>query len=108
MQLRDREWRRQDFESDYALLECPKQFDAYNRIVAVAPEILRNTTRDLKEIGARAATGIENDNVGISESANPPKLRAQQVVDPPNLVTHDFGRRVPDPEILSKLRVEGL
>ena len=31
-----------------------------------------------------------------------------RVVDPPNLVAHDFGRRVPHPEILSKLRVEGL
>ncbi len=63
----------------------------------------RTSTR----IYARAATRIEDDNVGIGKAIGKVQFFAEDCIDTGNLILDDFGRGEPNPQFLSQFRIEG-
>jgi hypothetical protein len=63
--------------------------------------------QDLDQVGAGAAAGVEDVDVVGREAVGDAKLVAQHPVDPLDHVADDLARRVPDPELLPQLGVEG-
>ncbi len=100
LKLRDRERCREDLKAHHPLVEGASQFQPKSVFIPFALQLGRDTSGDLQEVSARATAGIENDNLGIGQPARASKLCLQQVVNALDLIADDFGRRVPDTQIV--------
>ncbi|CUS46509.1 hypothetical protein MGWOODY_Smn424 [hydrothermal vent metagenome] len=108
LQLGDREGRGQNLEADDAVLKRPCQFQSDGGGVAFRYQFFGNAAGDLEKIGAGPAAGIEHDHTGIGQASCAAEFGLQQIVDAPDLIADNLGRRVPDAEILAQLGIERL
>ncbi len=64
--------------------------------------------QDFHEIGACAATGIEDIDVLVGEPIGEIEFLAKDNIHASHHVLDDFGRRVPNAELLAEFGIEGL
>ena len=63
---------------------------------------------DFDEVGTGAATGIENVHVRVREAVWKIQFLAEDSIDASDHVLNDFGRGIPDAELLTEFRIVGL
>jgi len=63
---------------------------------------------DFDEVGARAAARVEDVDVFIGEAVGKVELFAEDGVHTGDHVLNNFGRRVPDAELLAEVGIESL
>ena len=67
---------------------------------------LVDAAEDGAEVGAGAAAGVEDDDVGICEAVGDAEFGAEDGIDAFDLVVDDFGGGVPDAKFLAEVGVE--
>ena len=70
-------------------------------------ERLHDPAEHLDEVGAGAAAGVEDEHAGVGQAVGNVEFLAQDGVHAGDLVLDDFGRGVPDAELLAEFGVEG-
>jgi len=108
LEVRDDKGSGKQLEAEDAILGGFLEVGADESIVAALLERFMNFFEDFDEVGARAAARVEDVNVFVREAVGKIQFFAQDGVHASNHVLDDFGRGVPDAELLAEFGVEGL
>ncbi len=108
LQMGNDERCRHDLEAEDALRGGLLDPGASERSKSSSLEILRDAPQHLREIGPGSAARIEDVDVLRRQAVGNVQIVAERLVHPRNHVLHHLGRRVPDAQLLTECRVEGL
>jgi len=107
LQVRDHEGRGQDFTPKDALLRRLLQVARNQSIFAALFQRAMDAVQDFDQIRAGTAARIEDVDVFVRQALLYAQVRPQHAVHALDHVLDDFGRGVPDAQLLSQFRVKG-
>lgn len=97
-----------DFEAENTFLRGFFQVGGEEGVFATLRESFVNFLEDFHEVGAGSAAGVEDIDVFVREAIGETELFTEDGVHTGDHVLDDFGRGVPNTEVLAEFRVKGL
>ncbi len=97
----------QDFKAEDPRHRGLLQVRGNQGVAALGLQGFGNLLEHFHKVGPRAATGVEDDHVGVGQAVGKAEFFAQDGIHAGNLILDDFRRGEPDAKFLAQFRVEG-